>query len=343
MQARGFRSRFIIVMLVTLSQASIALAQSAGPDLPWQQDLGGNTQIADPFAPLREAMSQSSAAAERLAQIYRSANAQAATGHLLGAATQLYSGLQTIENQVPWAPPPHTLVAIEKGKEILVAVNGMVDREIVGWPNPADQNRFGGSIKYLVFSSIYQSILNAFHRLDRVYFPNAYVAFFCASNRECSLPPYGELPREYYDGIRCLARGFLLLEHQLGPLQAFDTVELVATQKTLGAAAAILDQSVYRRDFAALISSLHSSAAHVGALIQAPGVHGDEKRQVARAAVARAVAALQGSRSCATPAPSSVRSGDRQNAEVRRGSRGIPDHMHWENVRGRAVVRPRQE
>jgi len=182
----------------------------------------------------------------------RKAGMLARNGQFTKASDLLLSTLGNANYQYGrWAEPanPHTVEAIKAAYEVAQTVHAVASRKL-----PVLGQRLTAQIKYMNISKLYQNIFYAYRNLDVTYYPTIWSS--CQSDR-CRDGAYGILPDSYYNGVADLARKFLYLQVDTARAQADDDVELAISGAVARAAKHVLVQSVYRRDFACVVSDLH--------------------------------------------------------------------------------------
>ncbi|MFS4458383.1 hypothetical protein [Bdellovibrio sp. HCB2-146] len=189
----------------------------------------------------------------------RQAGLMARAGSLSKAAAHMLAALNQKNREVrPWqeSQNPHTVEAIRAANEVAMTAFEAADQS---------QRKLGsklvGQVKYMTLSELYQIIFEAYEYLDVHYYGSIYEN--CGGYR-CDSGAYDYLPYDYYERISDLAGRILNLQVKLGPAQADDAVELKISQAVARAAKFILLQSVYRRDFACVITDLHNLDREIG-------------------------------------------------------------------------------
>lgn len=193
------------------------------------------------------------------------ASQAARMGQLNQAANMLANKLAEKAAQIPVGENiyPHTMEAIRSGNQVVQAL--MDSTSLMA--NQPQTSLIVGQVRYKTADRVYQLIEKAFHRLDEKY--------FMSSVKSCWHGCHGSLlglPSEYYEGVRVLAQDFLNLQKQEAPTMAFDSVELAVAAETVSAAKNILLTSVFRRDYACVITDLHNLEWEIRSYNQCGGI-----------------------------------------------------------------------
>jgi len=146
---------------------------------------------------------------------------------------------------------PHVSLAIIEGFKVANAYQAKL-------PMSHIKNHVGVDMGYALFiQKLYKLIFQAYDNLDLKNFSN--YKRVCVRGRYCfnqAINPHSLFSDEYYDGIRKLAVGFLNILVDSAEASGRDSVELALTAAVADSAAEILNQSVYRRDFACAVVDL---------------------------------------------------------------------------------------